>query len=587
MKKSSATFVAVLTLFSVTAFAQDGSRLDARERASVKGKEASVAYEARQTVEALFGRLCPGRCELVSVDVKMARPEPVGQVVPGFESAQAPNFAVDAEAVEVTVLLDSKLPTNFRRNIPRMIQYRLNELAPNIRVRPEALDFPEPQLEPMPPVLPEPPRARPEAVERLEETPEVPEEVEPEPAAEPAAEEAGLWQEIKPILAEIAPWIGPMLMMLLLFGMVLALLRRLNAQTKTEPAGSARSRRPEEVDPDELRAALIESRVVRNRVLRQWLEDDLEAVAQLIPVVGADVLDDLKSDAGLKGRLATVSEYVRDGHELTEDELRKLARQLRNRVAAARVTLDEEGMTRDWEFLEGLSVGGLRTILAPCTTAEKIHVVGLLREAMRGAFLETLDESARRELFLGTRSDGLDKKADTALASRLRKAAEDLTHSGREIDGQASLIVDMIVALSLEEQESMLREIKGERPDVAHAVLSRLALETTTLHASEEVLADIVHQLPIATLANFLRGTRADVRDRILAVTGQSQRSALTAELALDIPVGRAEFMDARTRFTSRLRDAMLRDGEDLARINARVVMRTNINPVESNEATS
>lgn len=578
----------VITALLIVGFANDAAaqnrRMSTAERLASERTQGEVAMQARQTVEQLFSRLCPGRCELVELSVEMSDPTPVGDVVPGFETVAGQNFVAEPQAVNVTVLLDSKLPRNFQSNLPRMIRYRLANLAPTINVRPEVLDFPEPQLEPMPPYMPEPPRRSWEPPPPIEPVQEPVAEPAPEPA--PVAEEVvepTWWDRLAPFLEAIAPWIGPILMVLVLFLLLLALVRRLTEVARPgTTAGGAASRGRDEIDPDQLRADLNASRSVRNAVLRRWLEEDPDGVAQLVYLLGPEILGDLKSDANLASALALVSESVaRQREDLRPDDVRRLASELKARLTAAKILHDEQGLAMDWEFLQGIGAANLRRILSTCSATEKIYAVGHLPASLRSAYLETLDPDERRELVLGTSAEVLSKNDAIALAARLRKAADEVSHIGKEADGQAVLIVDMLRALHLEDQLEMLRELKSKRPEVSQAVLSRVVLETTTLQLPPELLADSIHRTPVDVLASFLRGTRPDVRDHLLSVAPATKRSAVVTELSLDVPVGRAEFLDARERFMGVVGEVVRRDGHDVVRANARALMSTQkINPI-------
>lgn len=584
---------AAILLTSLPAFGQS----QARERQAVAERKGAIEMQARQSIDGLFNRLCPGRCELVELNVQMGEPENVGEVAPGFESLSAGAYDVEAKAVSATVLLDSKLPSNFRTNIPRMIEYQLRGLAPQIEVRPETLDFPEPQLQPMPPPMVDPPRPAPEPrpAPQMQPPPEQP-EASPgpeEPSEEPVVEEeAGFFESLGPLFEAIAPWIGPILMVLLLFVMVMVLLNRmrdLNPAAANGADGASQNKRDRPADVDGLSETLHSSRAVRNHVLRSWIDDSPESVAKVVSLVGPEILNDLKADPKLRGKLETVSTYVAEQRTPLDDEAtRTLVNEANARINAARVTLDDAGMALDWEFLEGLNVNALRSIMQSCTTAEKVFVVSQLPTALRSSYLEGIDSRERRELFLGTTDQTLSKQEAQALATRLRKAAEESVHIGAEADGQAALVIDMLETLPLIDQEEVLRELKSTRPDVSGVVLDRICLETTTMHVPGELLADALHRTSVDTLSAFLRGTRQDVRNHLVKVAPASKRAAIVAELELDIAVGKSEFIDARADFLGTLRDVLRRDGQDLGRANLRAVMgESTINPVSSNEATS
>ena len=580
-----AILAAALTIHAGSAFAQDGlpSGMSTAERMAAQQTQAQTELQARRTIENLFGRLCPGRCELVELDVALAEPTPVGEVVPGFETVAGQNFASDVEAITATVLLDSKLPRNFQSNLPRMIRYRLANLAPTINVRPEVLDFPEPQLEPMPPYMPEPPRRSWEPPPMPEPIPAPVVEPEPEPAAEAEAPpEPTLWDRLGPVVEAIAPWIGPIIMMLVLFMLLMALLRRLQEVTNTGSSDVERARRETPPDVDGLRDALASARAVRNRMLRKWLGEDPEGVARAVRLFGPQILNDLKTDADLSAVLGQVSELVALEREpLSDDEIKTTVGEVEARFNAARILHDEQALAVDWEFLEGMTAPNLKRILSPCTPTEVAYVVGQLPPTLRQRFLESLDGADRRQLVLGTSAEVLSKNDALTLAGRLRKAADDVAHIGREAEGQSALVLDMIAALQLDEQEEMLRELNGRRPELARAVLGRLVLETTVLHLPSEVLADAIHRTPVETTATFLQNARGTVRDHILSMSPGTQRDAIMTELSLDVPVSRADFIAARETFLGTVRDVALRDGTDLVRSNARALATTRaINPV-------
>lgn len=578
------------TLFSLPAVAQ-APRLSVQERQASDEHAAMVEFRSRESIEQLFARLCPGRCELVELGVEMSEPNNVGAVAPGFEAVTPGAYDVKPKSIGVTILLDSKLPRSFQSNIPRMIQYRLRELAPVVDVRPEVLNFPEPQLAPMPPMMAEPPRQRRQAPLPVETLEKPAEEVAPpvEPVEAPVVKELTWWDRLAPFLAQIAPWIGPILMMLVMFALMLMLIRRLgelNRPVSASAQAETKKKRPE-IDVDALQAELNASRAVRNAVLRSWLAEDEEGVAHLVRLMGPEILSDLKSDESLSGKLAVVSRLVASHKEpLDSEEIQRVAHETQARLTAARIMHDEQGLAMEWEFLEGMGVANLRRIMRTCTSAEKVYVVGLLPSALRSSFLEKLDQNERRELFLGTNSEVLSKQEAIALAARLRRAAESVAHIGKEADGQALLVIDMLRAMSIADQEDMLRELKSKRPEVAQAVLGRVVLETTLLGVPGELLADAIHRSPVDTLASFLRGARADVRDHVLSHAPGTKRQAIYTELSLDVPVGKSEFLMARDTFLDAVAVVLRREDHDLVRANARTIMNANnINPI-SNEVS-
>lgn len=97
-------------------------------------------------------------------------------------------------------------------------------------------------------------------------------------------------------------------------------------------------------------------------------------------------------------------------------------------------------------------------------------------------------------------------------------------------------------------------------------------MESTILHAPPEIVTDAMHRSSIEVLSQFMRGTRDDIRDYLLSVAPGNLRRPLQEEIALEIPVSRGEYLDARTEFTTMIVTVLRRDGQDLATLNVRAL---------------
>lgn len=559
------------------AFAQSsGVENTARENA-----KADAERQARAEIESLLARLCPGRCELVDVDVTVGETQLRGQVAPGFEDSAPGSYDVDVERIEATVMMDSTLPENFQANIPRMAQFRLQEVADNVVIRPELLEFPNPQLPPSPEGLPESPPQPEPAFEPPTEPP--PAEPEPTDAEEVDDEEPADTDE--PAWAQALPWIALLMTLLILGGLIILILRRLEAladqnDRPSQPASSdEESSTPVTMpDTDALRAELGESRSVLNRTLRRWLKDDPEEVAMLVRLIGPDVLSDLRRDPELRPSLELVSDHVASLDDRIDPETAQtIARKARSRYDAQRV-IDDASPDTEWEFLEGLTLAQITELLENTSRRERSFVLTRLPPALRSRYLEQLDSRRRRRLMMEAGSEeSLSRTESKKLAGRLRRLADEMPDAGA--DGRAAMLVEMLEAMALPEQTDVLQELRGDRPDVADAVLAQLCLETALAEIPEEMVADAVHRLPVDTLAIFLRGTADGVSDHILEVAPASKRQAVATELSLEIPTTKADYLDARSEFTGAVIEILRRNGLDIAQYNRRALQRTAEHP--------
>ena len=566
-----------LMLVAAPAFANQGA-----ERTAVADAEQSAERQARAEIESLLSRLCPGRCELVDIDITSAEPRAVGGTRPGFEGAGGPSqYDTDIDRIEATIMMDSGLPENFQANIPRMAQFRLQNLADDIVVRPELLEFPSPQLPPSPEGRPETPPEPPEQQPEPEPIEEPPDDEPEEEAADEPDEQA---EADEPFWQQALPWIALLMTLLILGGLIILILRRLEALASADDDRQpARDDRDDEQtsavmpDAEALRDDISQSRTALNQMLRDWIDDDPKQVAVLVRLVGSKILSDLRRDPEMRPQLETVSQHVAElDDRIDAEQAQSVARKARSRYEA-RMVVDDGATDADWDFLEGLTLGQIAKLLDNTSRRERGFVLTRLSPVIRSRYLENLDGDDRRELLLETSSsESLSKSESRKLAARLREVADEFTDAARQADGQAAMITEMLDAMTLGEQQDVLVDMSHNRPDVAHAVLSRMCLESAVLEVPDDMLADTVHRLGVETLTTFLQGTRDDITQRILDAAPASKRQAISTELSLDIPSSRADFLNARSEFSDAIIATLRRNGYDVADFNSTALQGDN-----------
>ena len=107
--------------------------------------EARVREDIERRIVPLLEQMAPGQAELKYVDVRVTRPTalPAG-AAPGFEEF-APGTEFVAEKAEVALMLDSKLPVPFRKDLKTLIKNRLDGIAVPIEIRETLIAFPTPR----------------------------------------------------------------------------------------------------------------------------------------------------------------------------------------------------------------------------------------------------------------------------------------------------------------------------------------------------------------------------------------------------------------------------------------------------------
>lgn len=559
----SASLLIALLLPASFAEAQ-GSRIAMSE--ATAARQAQTQESARQTVQSLFERLCPGRCEIIQVSAVMGEPSPAAVIEPGFEDDAPQAYQGQVESLRVDILLDSTLPGAFRQSIPRMLRYRLQSLAPVVEVRTESLAFPEPQLEPAPPVPREPPRAWAPPPPMPEPAPVPAPEAEaepPAPAQPPAAAPEDLW-------TRAIPWIGGILLALILAALTLVLVRRLTQRPEAAPTGVGTTGQP---GPDleararvrrELEDALQSKRAVANAALRRWVLEHPDAVARFVKLFGAETLKDLRSSDDAAPALARVARHlVAHPEPLTDAEEGTTLQEARARFAAAEL---EEGRSAEWEFLEGLSTAQLGVLLEDATVGERACVLAELSAGARSAYVASLAEAERAELLIGATGGRLAPAEVRRLQTRLRGAADGL-RGQRGLAG-GGLVGDLVRSVPAAEQVALAERLLSEQPAAGEALLDEVLLEHALAYLPGGVIADASMQLPIETLVTFLGGTDPSTRRSVLGELAPRTQSAVSTELDVVGPIARQRFVEAREALTAAVADVMLREGHSLRGAN-------------------
>ena len=187
--------------------------------------------------------------------------------------------------------------------------------------------------------------------------------------------------------------------------------------------------------------------------------------------------------------------------------------------------------------------------------------------------MEQMTPPERRELFVEAGSgQTLSREEAIELAAQLREASAELEHIGGEAAGQAAVVVDMLRAVAISEQEQTLRDLRRRRPEVAQAVMRQMCLETAALVVSPQVVGDAMLRTPIESLSALARGTRADVREHLLEHAPSNIRGPLLQEIELEVPAARSEYLEARAAFTESMASILQREGEDLVAVNTRAL---------------
>ncbi|MES1205550.1 MAG: hypothetical protein ABUS79_06395, partial [Pseudomonadota bacterium] len=300
--------------------------------------ESRVREDVQRRVSPVLEEMAPGQAELKYIDVRVNRPTalPSG-AAPGFEDL-TPGTEFVAERVEVALVLDSKLPPQFRKDLKNLIKARLDALDVPVDVSDSVIAFPTPRPQPQSPreplPYPYPPAPQPQ----------------PQPAhagQPPAAPVAPAPPPAEPPAPRGVPWafaIGLAVLGLLVGALIFALMAALSAARRRESEGAAatgartgggapegKSAAPPIDHLPDVRRALREDRVLARRVMRELLlENQVDTVAAAVELVGPGIVEDLRGDPACAGPLREAAALLVAAARPTDS--REVAERLHRRI---------------------------------------------------------------------------------------------------------------------------------------------------------------------------------------------------------------------------------------------------------------
>lgn len=527
----------------------------------VEAVRSKLEKRAADLAEEVLALHCPDRCGLLGVRAEVDAGDPIAAVQPGFEELAPTVREVKARRVEVSVLLDARLPAAFRRDMTGLVQARLKALSVPAVVRTESVSFPVP-------LPPEP------MVDEL--APPLPAQPPPMPASEPAPFNPKM--AFLERLVEASPWLIGLLLAGLLALLIAGTLRRESgAETPADSAEPTTPPQPRKAPPaipvsvllQRVSSQLRDSPRVRVAVMRELLiSGDQERFAGLVRLLGAGIADGLREDPQCRPVLRRVGQLLKAEaeSELDEEHSRRLLVELEARIAGGRLELGDGAVEEQFAFLDNLSPGQLRRLLDESNPPSQSALLRFAPTHLRDAALDGLDAARRQRLFLTAAESGVADTPELAgIADELRSRAERLGPG----DGVAGveLLIELFESQSDAEQAALLDTL-ASRPALRDALLARTCTESTLASASDDVLAAVAASVDVSLLVDFLRGTEPYLRERILEASPRAMSGALKDELSLSVESG-TRFASARREVLRATRSALESRGISLESLNA------------------
>lgn len=511
---------------------------------------------ARADVADLLRVLCPEQCVLLSVRAQMDEEETGGPVTPGFDAPGVRTVPV-VRAMQTSVLVDQRLPAQFRTRVKTLIAQRLKGAGFPAEIALEQVSFPmknPPYLEAQPPAAkPPPPTVEPQVT--------LPK---PEPVG-PRLQEK---------LLEQAPLLAVMVLLgvvVLILGVLLYLATRRPQEIAYEEQAAPPVAQPqpapiahEALSASRLRKLekqLVDDRGLRNAVVREALgRSEHVLVARWVRELGDFLLDDLRGDGTIAEPLAAVAaETVKP----VDPAARLLALQdLEGRALAAR--LARGGEASAFSFLEGVREEAFIIVIAAVSPGAQEVALRMAPPHLRAAAMRALPMERRQEIALAwARKPEVSAQYALAAADELRDQLADLQVGSTDADRALSDVLD---SLPQKEQDALLEQLRREGDP---RIVSGLLTESALAHAPADLLGVVVLGLPPARLVDYLAGADDAARAHLLGACPLAMRREVEEELSLR-PVSPPEvFIAARRELMAKVRSESTRRGLKPADVRA------------------
>ena len=526
--------------------------------------ETRVREEIERRVNPLLEQMAPGQAELKYVDVRVTRPTalPAG-AAPGFEEL-SPGTEFVAERAEVALVLDSKLPPPFRKDLKNLIKNRLDGLSVPIELRETVIAFPTPRPQP------QAPREMPFGYPPPRDAERAPVAAPPAAAPPPTAvaPPEGLGTRGIPMIVAIALCILGALIGALAVALLSALLERRARRragggeeaAKPDAASAGRAGGPAAPAVDHLpdvRRALREDRVLARRVMSELLrENQLEKVAVAVELVGPTVVEDLRGDPACAGPLREAAALLVEGRP--PGDVREVVDQLHRRILKHRMVGTEDPVEQEFAFLLGLSPPRLAAVLAPEPPAVQAAGLRYAPVHLRSAYLAERSPGERSALATALASPkALTKEHLLDVAATLRARAAEQAHLDSGETGDVDLAVELIEERPSGEQAEILEAMRRADPAKARAVQAALISDASFEQVSDELLVAAAMSVPTEALGRFLRGAPESVGTRLLGALPRTVAGALQEDLSLEVSPTPQQTADARRAMFASLRKAL------------------------------
>jgi flagellar motor switch protein FliG len=526
--------------------------------------ESRVREDIERRIVPLLAEMAPGQAELKYVDVRVARPTalPAG-AAPGFEEL-TPGTEFVAEKAEVALVLDSKLPPPFRKDLKNLIKNRLDGLAVPVELKETVILFPTPRPQPQaprempfsyPPIPQLQPQPAPAAAAAPVPAPAAPPKPEPQPG--------GLPWGLTVVLAVLAALIGALAVALV----VLLGARRAQRRAAQEDgdgagragasgAGTAAGAALADHLP-EVRRALREDRVLARRVMSELLrEHQLDKVAVAVELVGPSVVEDLRADPACAGPLREAAALLVEGR--AQSNSRDIVAQLHRRILKHRMVGSDDPVEQEFAFMLGLTPARLAAVLSPEPPAVQAAALRYAPVHLRSAYLAERSPAERSALAAALASPkALAKEHLLDVAATLRARAADMAHLDAGETGDIDLAVELIEERPVAEQTEILEAMRRADPAKARLVEMALISDQSFERVSDDVLVAAAVAIPTETLARFLRDAPATITERVVAAVPRHLAEAIQEDLSLEVAPTPQQMADARRAAFASLRKAL------------------------------
>lgn len=285
---------------------------------------------------------------------------------------------------------------------------------------------------------------------------------------------------------------------------------------------------------DELMSIFAEQPRVAKYVFGRILtEEGIETTSGYISIFGESIVLDLLRDPSLQHDLNELMEfYARTPIELDDEERLDLLKKLHHRTVAGKMAVVVSRSSVQFDFLAEMDGMQILELVRNESMTVKAIVLTQCDNQKRAAIFTAIDEATKMRLLAElSRIDYLPRDYIQNVAVALKRKRQENPRLNTEALPGSDVLVNLLERSEPQVQQTVMKNLEMNNPDSARVVKHKLVSIDTLAYLPDGQLLEIILSLRHEELLQFLKGSRADVRQAIFGKCPKDLVSDLEEEL--------------------------------------------------------